>query len=118
MLERFDAARDAHAAGAPGGGARAYLRACADPASALPELSTALVSALANRPDLLAVARERFAAWRDRVLDDAADPVTAVIVRLAAEGLWLTDAFGLAPVEGADRAAVLAALERLTAEER
>lgn len=117
-LDRFDAALDGHDDGQPGGGACAYLRACADPTSALPEVSTALVSTLANRPDLLATARRRFEAWRDRALADAPDPVTALVVRHAAEGLWFTDAFGLAPVEGEERAAVLAALERLASGQR
>jgi AcrR family transcriptional regulator len=113
MLDRFDAALEAYDDGGPGAGARAYLRACVDPASALPGLSTALLSALANDPELLARAREQFATWRDRVLADATDPVLATVVRLAADGLWVTDAFALAPVEDADRAAVVEALERL-----
>ena len=46
------------------------------------------------------------------MLEDVADPVDAWVVRLAADGLWYSDLFGIAPPEGADRGRLI---ERLLA---
>ena len=42
--------------------------------------------------------------WQARLVDDGLDPVTATVLRLASDGLWLCDLFGLAPPPAALRA--------------
>ena len=65
-----------------------------------------------EEPEVLAVARERYAEWMTRILQGVADPVDAWVVRLAADGLWYSDLLGIAAPEGADRRRLV---ERLVA---
>ena len=114
-LQRFDGAMqtmmvaDTH----PGSAVRAYAAATDEPAAALPELFPALFAASALSPELLQPAREHFERWQARMDDDGVDPVDATLVRLAADGLWLSDAYGLAPVTGDRRRQVLQRLAEL-----
>lgn len=72
-----------------------------------------LLAALVADPDVLAVVRERYATWQDRVVREGGDPVEATVARLAADGLWLADLLGMAPPQGALRKQVLARLLEL-----
>jgi AcrR family transcriptional regulator len=72
-----------------------------------------LLAALVADPDVLAVVRDRYATWQDRVVTEGGDPVEATVARLAADGLWLADLLGMAPPEGELRARVLARLLEL-----
>jgi AcrR family transcriptional regulator len=72
-----------------------------------------LLAALIADPEVLATVRERYVTWQDRVVTEGGDPVEATVARLAADGLWLADLFGLAPPEGELRERVLARLLQL-----
>ena len=72
-----------------------------------------LLAALVADPAVLAVVRERYATWQDRVVTEGGDPVEATVARLAADGLWLADLLGMAPPEGELRERVLARLLEL-----
>ena len=72
-----------------------------------------LLAALVADPEVLAVVRERYATWQDRVVTEGGDPVEATVARLAADGLWLADLLGMAPPEGELRDRVLARLLEL-----
>jgi AcrR family transcriptional regulator len=72
-----------------------------------------LLAALVADPEVLAVVRDRHAAWQDRVATEGGDPVDATVARLAADGLWLADLLGIAPPEGELRERVLARLLEL-----
>jgi AcrR family transcriptional regulator len=112
-LDRADAEIEAGAA--DGGFARSYARAAgAGPRSAADRATdVALVVAVASAPDGLGTVRSRYAAWQQRLVADAPDPVDATIVRLAADGLWLADLLDLAPPTGRLRRAVRARLDEL-----
>lgn len=99
----------------PGALVRAYAEASESTASALPELFPALLAAAALDPALLVPAQEHFRRWQQRLEDDGVDPVDAMLVRLAADGLWFADAYGLASPAGATRRALLARLVQRTA---
>jgi hypothetical protein len=71
-----------------------------------------LLAGMIEEPDVLEVARERYAEWMARMLAGARDPVEAWLVRLAADGLWYSDLLGIAAPEGADRRRLI---ERLVA---
>lgn len=104
---------------APGGWTRGYLQTCAmDGADAEGRLATAILAAGATDPGLLAPLRERQAGWRQALGDDGIDRITAHVVRLAADGLWMNDIFGLPVLSDDERAAVLEQLERLTDPDR
>jgi AcrR family transcriptional regulator len=65
------------------------------------------MAVLAGAPEQAARVRGRYEAWQKWVTEDAADPVAATIVRLAADGLWLTTLYDLAPPDPDLRRAVL-----------
>jgi AcrR family transcriptional regulator len=69
-----------------------------------------LLAALIADPAVLAMVRDRYTTWQDRVVTEGGDPVEATVARLAADGLWLADLLGLAPPEGELRERVLARL--------
>jgi hypothetical protein len=60
--------------------------------------------------------REHFSAWQARIEDDAVDPVRATIVRLAADGLWLSALLGLPQIDKRQAAKVLQVLDELSRE--
>ena len=72
-----------------------------------------LLAALVADPAVLAMVRDRYATWQDRVVTEGADPVEATVARLAADGLWLADLLGMAPPAGDLRERVLARLLEL-----
>ena len=72
-----------------------------------------LLAALVADPVVLAAVRERYATWQDRIATEGGDPVEATVARLAADGLWLADLFGMAPPEGELRLRVLARMLQL-----
>jgi AcrR family transcriptional regulator len=127
MVERMDAAFDAlmdeEAAaddvGSAGRYVRAYIRASLRPAETPDELrreraGAAVLAAMACEPQLLAPLRRSFARWQDRLVDDGVDPVRATIARLVADGIWLIDLFGFAPLEEPLRSQVAAFVEELS----
>jgi AcrR family transcriptional regulator len=111
MVDRLGSAFDADlqyhldAAGAAGAGAdgaftRAYVLATISPAAGDERdtrLGAAVIAGMAADPALLEALRERFAGWQRRVEGDGLAPGLATVVRLAADGLWLAELFGLAP---------------------
>ncbi|HET9093105.1 MAG TPA: TetR/AcrR family transcriptional regulator [Acidimicrobiales bacterium] len=122
MVERyvvsFDAALEELDAfsGRPGDFTRAYLEATlAEPPGDQREqrLGGALLAGVASDPELLAPLRERFAAWQASLEDDGLAPELSTVVRLAADGIWLSDLFGLAPLGTELRAEVGRRLARM-----
>jgi AcrR family transcriptional regulator len=113
-LDRFEA--DVAAAARDRGWARAYAETCEAGARSADERATdvALLAALTGDPGRLDVVRRRYAAWQRRLVADGGDAVDATIVRLAADGLWLSDLLDLAPPRGRLRREVLARLAALS----
>jgi AcrR family transcriptional regulator len=109
-LDRFDAATEAvvlRKARSPGSYASAYAKVAFNPQSNTPEASAGLLAALTNDIDLLVPAVERHAAVQKRLEADGISPACATLIRLAADGLYLTRALGLAPPTNAQAAKVL-----------
>jgi AcrR family transcriptional regulator len=99
----------------PGAYARAYVHATVEPAAAGEErLGAALLAAAAAEPALMVPLQEAAEGWQARLVDDGLDPALATVIRMACDGLWLCDLFGLASPEGPLRASVGAAVEQLT----
>ncbi len=105
-------------AGAPGAFTRAYVAATFAPGGEDPgrqdRLGAALLAAAAAEPGLLDPLQRAADGWQARLVDDGLDPVLATAIRLACDGLWLCDLFGLAPPGAGRRAALATALGRLT----
>jgi hypothetical protein len=71
-----------------------------------------MLAGMLEEPEVLEVARARYAEWMARILADVGDPVNAWLVRLAADGLWYSDLLGIAAPQGEDRRRLI---ERLLA---
>lgn len=86
----------------PGSSTRAYLDSAVSddgrPADKSAQLLATLLATFGSEPQVLDPLREAFARWQQEIETDAIDPVEATIVRLAADGLWLTQLLGLTPL--------------------
>jgi AcrR family transcriptional regulator len=101
---------------APGSWLRAYIHASAGAAEEDDD-TAALLAAVSNDPALLAPLQEQYARWQEQAETDGVDPALATVIRLALDGLWMADLFGLAPPQGALRDQIFATLERLVGAE-
>jgi AcrR family transcriptional regulator len=102
---------------APGAWTRAYLDAATvdrDGDDPMDRLATAMLAAGASNTDLLQPLYARQRAWQDAQQTDGIDPATAALVRLAADGLWMNDLFGIQVVDDEQRQAVIDRLRDLT----
>lgn len=118
-LEHFSAQLNA-AAQKDGGQAagrwtRSYLRTTCDDDGKAPRMNSGLLAAAAIDPSLLIPLQKGFADWVDQLTQDGIDPVTAMIIRLAVDGLWMIELFDLAAPDPAMRSKILAALEDMLA---
>jgi len=116
-LERFSrdyeqtARADSQSAGS---WTRSYLQVTAQDQQRAPGMSSGLLAAAATDPSLLLPLQTNFQEWVAKLESDGIDPVKALIVRLAVDGLWMVELFGLA-APGADmRRQILSTLEEMT----
>ncbi len=102
----------------PGAWTRGYVAAtlpeCAAGNDAVAVLGAALLAAVAADGSLLGPIQERQPEWIARQNADGIDPVIASIVRLAADGLWMNDVFGVEVLRPDQRREVIARLIGLT----
>ena len=116
-LERFTADLNAAAQqedpAVAGRWTRAYLQTTSEDQQRNPRMSSGLLAAVATDPALLSPMQQTFAEWVKLLEQDGIDPVTAQIVRLAVDGLWMVELFGLAPPDGETRDKVLNGLHVL-----
>ncbi|MFO0610865.1 MAG: TetR/AcrR family transcriptional regulator [Polyangiales bacterium] len=114
LVEGFDARLSAAEGGAPGAFTRSYLEATAETDDEALALSAGLLAAVAIAPESLAPLRARYRSWGRRLRGDGIDEADAMIVRLAADGLWLADLLGLEPPGRKLRGEVVARLASWT----
>jgi len=107
-------ARGAHARRRGGEWMRAYINASLEEEQYSVEVLAGLAAALATNPELLGPLRQRYEVWQQNVASDGIDAVDATIVRLAVDGLWFADLFGLAPPRAAFRRRVVSAMLAMT----
>jgi AcrR family transcriptional regulator len=116
MQARMD--RSCAADGSPGTWTRAYLDAAFPPPGRADDRDAAreaaLIAALGNDPALLVPYAAQYAGWVERQKADGIDPVLAAIIRLAADGLWMNEVFGVRAVREPGRDSVLRRLRRMT----
>ncbi|MEO8324283.1 MAG: squalene--hopene cyclase [Nitrospirota bacterium] len=78
------------------------------------EIASILMAALAINPHLLEPIRERYQNWQSIFLANTVDPTRSLVGRLAAEGLWFSEALGLAPPTREQRAALVLEIQSHT----
>lgn len=74
------------------------------------EMNAGLLAAKAVNPALMQPIRDAYQYWQGRLMNDGIDPVDATIVRLAADGIWLSQ---LLDLEQLDEDTLLKIQERL-----
>ena len=88
--------------------ARAYVEYVRAPHAYWEESATSVFAAAALEPGRLQQVQELFEEWQTRLIEhDELDPRLALLIRIACDGLWLIDLFGLAPPSTEQRAEVL-----------
>ncbi len=78
------------------------------------EIASILMAALAINPHLLEPIRERYQNWQSIFLANTVNPTRSLIGRLAAEGLWFSEALGLAPPTREQRTALVLEIQSHT----
>jgi AcrR family transcriptional regulator len=121
MLDRFDFLQESLAViegEGPGSWTRAYLDCTVDPdgtpADNSAQLMAGLLAAVGARGEKLLPIRERFAHWHRRLEQDEIDLELAMVVRFAADGLWLSSLLGLPTPDGELMERVISRLQRMT----
>lgn len=79
-------------------------------------LDTALWAAAIEDPEAVATFRQAFTEIQRMARTSTADPTMATLVRLACDGLWLTELVGLDVLEPEERASVMERMMTLAAE--
>lgn len=87
-------------------GAKSYILASFDSHDREQATSTTLMAAAASDPELLAVVREHYKANFDEIRAAGNKSTLAMILFLAADGLWLLDGLQLCPLNKGERQAL------------
>lgn len=74
------------------------------------EISAGMLAAQGINPELLKPLQDTYAKWQDQIQEDGLDEVQATILRLAVDGLWLSEIFGLGTLDENLRKRVLESL--------
>ena len=95
----------------------AYVAMSFDPQHSQMAESAGMLAAVANDLSLLDPLGERYQVLQSQLETGDLDPDLATIVRLAADGLWFTELFGISPLTAERRSQVLAKLITLIKEQ-
>lgn len=116
LVDRLVARFDARVAGALAGGQRSFLEAYVVASVEDDDIATAaaLVAAVALSPSLLDPLRARYGQWSRDLAASGLDQTTVLLIRLALDGLWFSDALALDPPTPAARQALARALIALS----
>lgn len=77
-------------------------------------VSSGMLAAQGINPELLEPLQQTYANWQHQMEQDGLDQVDATILRLAVDGLWLSEIFGLGPLPDSLRKQVLERLKEQT----
>jgi len=96
-----------------------FLRSYAEVSLNNPQqLTSGLLAAIAINSELLKPVQDHYKEWQKEIENDRLDPVLATIIRLAIDGMWFCDLFGLASPEGELRQKILERLNELSKQEQ
>jgi len=92
--------------------AKASIEQITDPQTA--SLFASLFAAGERYPSVLALMRQSYDNWHREVMASDIDPTKALLVRLAVDGFWFTEMYQYAPLDLAERTALLQTILTLT----
>ncbi|WP_088053306.1 TetR/AcrR family transcriptional regulator [Virgibacillus dakarensis] len=95
---------------------RSFIKETFQQSTSNENMDAGLMAAAALNLGLLKPIQDAYREWQDYIEQDGLDPIHATILRLAMDGLWFSEIFGLAPLEDDRRKLVLERLIQLTQE--
>ncbi|SFE81994.1 TetR/AcrR family transcriptional regulator [Alteribacillus iranensis] len=90
---------------------RAFLNVTFNQTYQNKDMNAGLLAAKAVKPELLQPINKAYAKWQEHIENDGLDPVTATIIRLATDGIWLSELFEIHHLDDEIRNQVLQTLE-------
>ncbi|GGC77685.1 TetR family transcriptional regulator [Thalassobacillus devorans] len=102
--------------GETGKWARSFINVMHDKSKENRTISAGMLAAQGINPKLLKPLQDTYADWQNHIEHDGIDQVDATIMRLAVDGLWLSEIFGLGPLPPKLRERVLERLLEQTYE--
>lgn len=96
--------------------ARSFINVMHDKSAENRTISAGMLAAQGINPKLLQPLQDTYADWQNHIEHDGIDQVDATILRLAVDGLWLSEIFGLGQLPPKLRKQVLQRLTELTYE--
>ena len=114
MIARVDSTFEEEFVKSSGDYIAAYIRASFKTETGPDQISNALFAAISNDPALINPLRERFLKMQNEIAAAAASEEIGTIIRLALDGLWISDLFGFAPPSPELRIKMLDALLKIT----
>ncbi|MDQ8739128.1 TetR/AcrR family transcriptional regulator [Paenibacillus sp. LHD-38] len=97
---------------------RAYIETTFFGESDVNDLYTAISAAHFTNPEMLHRLQQAYSEIQYKIENDEIDPVRATLVRLAIDGLWFAEMFGLAPPNADLRQKVIEKLKTIITEEK
>ena len=95
---------------------RAYLDVTFTKVNQNKDMHAGLLAAKAVNPTLLSPIHEVYSEWQYDIENDGLDPITATIIRLATDGIWLGDIFDINPLENESKELIYERLRKWTNE--
>lgn len=92
---------------------RAYLQSTVEADQDGQDMNVALNAALFTNGELLDELRKHYTVWQENIENDGLDPVIGSIVRLAVDGLWLSEVFGIGEISDDMRNKVIRKLNEM-----
>lgn len=89
----------------------AFIEATREHRSENAAITSGMLAAQGINSNLLLPLQDTYKVWQDKIERDGLDKVDATIIRLAVDGLWLSEVFGIDALDESMRSKVL---ERLT----
>ena len=77
-------------------------------------ITSGLLAAHGTNKDYLAPLKQSYAEWQSTIVNEGVDPVDATMMRLAIDGLWLSEIFEFSAIDETMREAVLNRLKEYT----
>jgi AcrR family transcriptional regulator len=97
---------------------RAYIETSFFGKSDVNDLYTAISAAHFTNPEMLQRLQQAYSEIQYKIENDELDPVRATLVRLAIDGLWFAEMFGLAPPSADLRQKVIEKLKAIIKEDK
>ncbi len=93
---------------------RAFIEATRQIRADNANITSGMLAAQGINRELLAPLQETYSGWQEKIEQDGIDNVDATIIRLAVDGLWLSEVFGLDAIDEDMRRKVLDRLSSYT----